>query len=114
MQAIGHAVVGDDRYRGVRPALRAPRPNLHAAHQRFVHPWPDERMRGPDGTVSAASFPEGTGAPLGGDRAHPGGAARLRPVERGARVPGQGDAAHVGLQPGKTPPVPYALHVAIA
>ncbi|OWY61525.1 hypothetical protein B7486_63335, partial [cyanobacterium TDX16] len=45
LQAIGHAVVGDDRYRGVRPALRAPRPMLHAAHLGFDHPKTDERLR---------------------------------------------------------------------
>jgi 23S rRNA pseudouridine1911/1915/1917 synthase len=43
LQAIGHAVVGDDRYRGVRPALAAPRPMLHAAHLGFDHPGTGER-----------------------------------------------------------------------
>jgi len=44
LQAIGHAVVGDDRYRGVRPALDAPRPLLHAAHLGFDHPSTGERL----------------------------------------------------------------------
>jgi 23S rRNA pseudouridine1911/1915/1917 synthase len=44
LQAIGHAVVGDDRYRGVRPALAAPRPLLHAAHLGFDHPTSGQRL----------------------------------------------------------------------
>ncbi len=38
MAAIGHAVVGDERYRGVRPAVTAPRMVLHSASLRFDHP----------------------------------------------------------------------------
>lgn len=38
MAAIGHAVVGDDRYRGVRPAIASPRMFLHSAHLGFEHP----------------------------------------------------------------------------
>ncbi|MEZ4335476.1 MAG: hypothetical protein R3B82_02515 [Sandaracinaceae bacterium] len=30
----------------------------------YAHPWPDERLRREDGTASAATFPEGNGAPL--------------------------------------------------
>jgi 23S rRNA pseudouridine1911/1915/1917 synthase len=44
LQAIGHAVVGDDRYRGVRPAIDAPRPLLHAAHLGFDHPTSGVRL----------------------------------------------------------------------
>lgn len=44
LQAIGHPVVGDDRYRGARPALPAPRPMLHAAHLGFEHPTTGERL----------------------------------------------------------------------
>jgi 23S rRNA pseudouridine1911/1915/1917 synthase len=38
LAAIGHPVVGDARYRGVRPGLHMARPFLHAASLRFVHP----------------------------------------------------------------------------
>lgn len=38
LSAIGHAVVGDDRYHGVRESLPCPRPFLHAEHLGFVHP----------------------------------------------------------------------------
>ncbi len=36
--AIGHAVVGDERYGGVKPVLETPRMFLHAAELGFVHP----------------------------------------------------------------------------
>ena len=38
MAAIGHAVVGDERYRGVRPAVQTPRMVLHSAQLRLDHP----------------------------------------------------------------------------
>jgi 23S rRNA pseudouridine1911/1915/1917 synthase len=38
LAAIGHPVVGDARYRGVRPGLSVDRPWLHAASLRFLHP----------------------------------------------------------------------------
>jgi 23S rRNA pseudouridine1911/1915/1917 synthase len=38
MAAIGHAVVGDDRYRGVKPAIDAPRMVLHSAALSLEHP----------------------------------------------------------------------------
>jgi len=38
MAAIGHPVVGDDRYRGVRPAIPAPRMVLHSAALALDHP----------------------------------------------------------------------------
>jgi len=44
LAAIGHPVVGDDRYGGVRPALEAPRLLLHARHLAFTHPATGERM----------------------------------------------------------------------
>lgn len=44
LQAIGHAIVGDERYRGARPALPAPRPLLHAAHLGFEHPSTGARL----------------------------------------------------------------------
>ena len=44
LQAIGHAVVGDSRYGGVRPALSAPRQFLHAEHLAFRHPSSGERV----------------------------------------------------------------------
>jgi len=45
MAAIGHAVVGDDRYRGSRPAIETPRIFLHSAALEFDHPVRlDERL----------------------------------------------------------------------
>lgn len=38
MAAIGHPVVGDDRYRGVKPAIPAPRMVLHSAALSLDHP----------------------------------------------------------------------------
>ena len=38
LQAIGHPVVGDAGYGGVRPGLHIGRPFLHAAALRFAHP----------------------------------------------------------------------------
>jgi 23S rRNA pseudouridine1911/1915/1917 synthase len=38
LAAIGHPVVGDDRYGGVRAGIDAPRPMLHAQRLAFVHP----------------------------------------------------------------------------
>ena len=44
LSAIGHPVVGDDQYGGVRPALRSDRPLLHAATLGFTHPVTGERL----------------------------------------------------------------------
>jgi 23S rRNA pseudouridine1911/1915/1917 synthase len=44
MTAIGHPVVGDDRYRGVRESLPCPRPFLHAEHLGFDHPVSGDRL----------------------------------------------------------------------
>lgn len=45
MAAIGHAVVGDDRYRGARAAIETPRIFLHSAALEFDHPVRlDERL----------------------------------------------------------------------
>ncbi len=38
LNAIGHPVVGDDRYGGARSSLILPRPFLHAAGLRLTHP----------------------------------------------------------------------------
>jgi 23S rRNA pseudouridine1911/1915/1917 synthase len=38
MSAIGHPVVGDDRYRGVKPAIPTPRMVLHSAALSLDHP----------------------------------------------------------------------------
>lgn len=38
LHAIGHPVVGDDRYEGVRESLPLGRPFLHAEHLAFTHP----------------------------------------------------------------------------
>ena len=43
LAAIGHAVVGDDRYDGARQSLVCPRPFLHADRLSFVHPRSGER-----------------------------------------------------------------------
>lgn len=44
MAAIGHAVVGDERYQGARQSLPVPRPFLHAEHLAFEHPETGETM----------------------------------------------------------------------
>jgi 23S rRNA pseudouridine1911/1915/1917 synthase len=44
LAAIGHPVVGDDRYRGTRPGLHVGRPWLHARELRFSHPGSDEEL----------------------------------------------------------------------
>lgn len=44
LSAIGHSVVGDDRYRGGRESLPCPRPYLHAEHLGFDHPVSGERL----------------------------------------------------------------------
>jgi len=38
LRSIGHPVVGDDLYGGVRATFPVDRPFLHAAHLRFTHP----------------------------------------------------------------------------
>ena len=45
LAAIGHPVVGDDRYGGVRAGLDAARPMLHAVALAFDHPARHERVR---------------------------------------------------------------------
>lgn len=44
LAAIGHPVVGDDRYRGRRAKIEVDRPFLHAATLAFDHPVTGERM----------------------------------------------------------------------
>jgi 23S rRNA pseudouridine1911/1915/1917 synthase len=44
LSAIGHAVVGDERYRGVRQSVPCARPFLHAEHLAFTHPATGERL----------------------------------------------------------------------
>ena len=44
LAAIGHPVVGDARYGGDRPSLRAPRPFLHAERLGFRHPATGEAV----------------------------------------------------------------------
>jgi 23S rRNA pseudouridine1911/1915/1917 synthase len=44
LQAIGHPVVGDDRYHGVRQSFPVPRVFLHAAELGFVHPATGEDL----------------------------------------------------------------------
>ncbi len=44
LAAIGHPVVGDERYSGVRPGLDVPRLMLHAEHLAFTHPRRGERV----------------------------------------------------------------------
>lgn len=44
LAAIGNPVVGDARYRGVRPGLHVDRPWLHAATLRFAHPGTGEEV----------------------------------------------------------------------
>jgi 23S rRNA pseudouridine1911/1915/1917 synthase len=44
MASIGHPVVGDARYGGVRESLSCPRPWLHAEHLALDHPVTGERL----------------------------------------------------------------------
>jgi 23S rRNA pseudouridine1911/1915/1917 synthase len=44
LAAIGHPIVGDDRYGGVRVGLAAPRPMLHAQSLAFDHPATGQRV----------------------------------------------------------------------
>ncbi len=44
LAAIGHPLVGDDRYGGLRSSLSASRPCLHAAELAFAHPATGERV----------------------------------------------------------------------
>ena len=44
LSAIGHAVVGDDQYGGVRQSLPTDRPLLHAATLGFTHPATGEHI----------------------------------------------------------------------
>ncbi len=44
LAAIGHPVVGDERYGGARSALALDRPFLHAARLAFAHPASGEEM----------------------------------------------------------------------
>ncbi|MGH9298762.1 MAG: RluA family pseudouridine synthase, partial [Acidimicrobiales bacterium] len=60
LAAIGHPVLGDRRYGGVRGAMRVKRPMLHAAQLRLSHP-----ESGTDVTFDAAA-PEDFTRTLGG------------------------------------------------
>lgn len=44
LSAIGHPVVGDERYRGIRQSVPCPRPFLHAEHLAFTHPSTGQRL----------------------------------------------------------------------
>jgi 23S rRNA pseudouridine1911/1915/1917 synthase len=44
LSAIGHPVVGDDQYGGVRPSITTDRPLLHAATLGFEHPGTGEHL----------------------------------------------------------------------
>jgi 23S rRNA pseudouridine1911/1915/1917 synthase len=44
LAAIGHPVVGDERYGGDRPAIALDRPFLHATHLAFAHPISGEEL----------------------------------------------------------------------
>ena len=44
LAAIGHPVVGDGTYGGIRHGISSPRPFLHAAEIAFVHPATGEPM----------------------------------------------------------------------
>jgi 23S rRNA pseudouridine1911/1915/1917 synthase len=44
LAAIGHSVVGDDRYHGVRQTLPVDRPFLHAERLGFDHPVSGEHL----------------------------------------------------------------------
>jgi|GraSoiStandDraft_46_1057282.scaffolds.fasta_scaffold104005_2 23S rRNA pseudouridine1911/1915/1917 synthase len=59
LAAIGHPVVGDDRYGGARPSIDPGRPFLHASQLGFDHPATGERMR------FTSALPEGLEKVLG-------------------------------------------------
>ena len=42
--AIGHPVVGDGTYGGIRHGISSPRPFLHAAELSFIHPTTGEPL----------------------------------------------------------------------
>jgi 23S rRNA pseudouridine1911/1915/1917 synthase len=44
LQAIGHPVVGDDRYRGARTSFPVPRLFLHATELTFLHPTTGDEL----------------------------------------------------------------------
>ena len=44
LAAIGHPVVGDGTYGGIRHGIASPRPFLHAAQLVFIHPMSNEPM----------------------------------------------------------------------
>ncbi|HVE19581.1 MAG TPA: hypothetical protein VNB52_10865, partial [Ilumatobacteraceae bacterium] len=44
LAAIGHPVVGDGTYGGIRHGIASPRPFLHAAELAFVHPITNQLM----------------------------------------------------------------------
>ena len=44
LAAIGHPVVGDGTYGGIRHGIASPRPFLHAAELSFVHPTTNEAL----------------------------------------------------------------------
>lgn len=44
LAAIGHPVIGDGTYGGIRHGITTPRPFLHAAQLNFVHPGSGESM----------------------------------------------------------------------
>jgi 23S rRNA pseudouridine1911/1915/1917 synthase len=62
LSAIGHAVVGDDRYAGARQSLECPRPFLHAAMLGFAHP------RSGEPCAFTSSLPDDIGSVLAGLR----------------------------------------------
>ena len=61
LAAIGHPVVGDERYRGARESLPCPRPFLHAERLGFDHPVTGERLAFDS---AAPRRPAGASAPL--------------------------------------------------
>jgi 23S rRNA pseudouridine1911/1915/1917 synthase len=44
LSAIGHPVVGDGTYGGIRHGVTSPRPFLHAAEIAFVHPTTNQLL----------------------------------------------------------------------
>jgi 23S rRNA pseudouridine1911/1915/1917 synthase len=69
MAAIGHPVVGDERYRGARPAITTPRMVLHSAALELEHPLrPGTTLR------FESTLPPDLAAVVGGLRSRPSGA----------------------------------------
>jgi 23S rRNA pseudouridine1911/1915/1917 synthase len=75
MSAIGHPVVGDERYRGVRQTISSPRMVLHSAAISFDHPTRTDDRPTPLTVQSGPRFAAQVGVTTGAGSPSPGHAA---------------------------------------